>query len=102
MLPVAFVPGPDSLEVLMEQYGSLISFVVLVAAFYLLIIRPQMKRQKDQAALMSSLAVGDRVVSVGGVFGTIRTIEDDEVKLEIAPDVVITMARTAIARKFDA
>lgn len=86
----------------MEQYGSLISFVVLVAAFYLLIIRPQMKRQKDQAALMSSLAVGDRVVSVGGVFGTIRTIEDDEVKLEIAPDVVITMARTAIARKFDA
>lgn len=85
-----------------SQYGSLISFVVLIAAFYLLIIRPQMKRQKDQAALMASLALGDRVVTIGGIFGTIRTLEDDEVQLEIASDVVITMARSAIARKIDA
>lgn len=103
MLPVASVPGPDSLEVPVDsQYGSLISFVVLIAAFYLLIIRPQMKRQKDQAALMASLAVGDRVVTIGGIFGTIRTLEDDEVQLEIASDVVIMMARSAIARKIDA
>ncbi|TDB38904.1 MAG: preprotein translocase subunit YajC [Actinobacteria bacterium] len=85
-----------------SQYGSLISFVVLIAAFYLLIIRPQMKRQKDQAALMASLALGDRVVTIGGIFGTIRTLDDDEVRLEIASDVVITVARSAIARKFDA
>lgn len=84
-----------------DQSGSILSFVILIAAFYFLIIRPQMKRQKEQAALMASLAVDDRVVTVGGVFGTIRVLEDETVRLEIAPEVVITMARSAIARKLD-
>ncbi len=82
-----------------SQYGSILSFAVLIGAFYLLIIRPQMKRQKEQAALMASLQVGDRVVTIGGIFGTIRNIDDERIELEVAPGTVITMARSAVARK---
>jgi preprotein translocase subunit YajC len=85
-----------------SQTGQLISFAVLIAAFYLLLIRPQMKRQKEQVALMASLAVGDAVVTIGGMFGTIRVLEEDRIQLEIAPDTTITMARTAIAKKIEA
>jgi preprotein translocase subunit YajC len=85
-----------------SQTGQLISFAVLIAAFYLLLIRPQMKRQKEQAALMSSLAVGDAVITIGGMYGTIRTLEEDRISLEIAPGTTITMARSAIAKKIEA
>ncbi len=103
MLPVALEPGPESWEVpVNSQYSSIISFAVLIIAFYLLIIRPQMKRQKDQAALMASLAVDDRVVTMGGVYGTIRSLDDERVELEVAPGTVITIARSAVARKIEA
>ena len=85
-----------------SQTGQLISFAVLIAAFYLLLIRPQMKRQKEQTALMASLAVGDAVVTIGGIFGTIKELEDDRVSLEIATGVTIAMARSAIAKKIEA
>ncbi len=85
-----------------SQTGQLISFAVLIAAFYLLLIRPQMKRQKEQTALMASLAVGDAVVTIGGIFGTIARLEDDQISLEIAPNTTITMARSAVAKKIEA
>jgi len=85
-----------------SQTGQLISFAVLIAAFYFLLIRPQMKRQKEQTALMASLAVGDAVVTIGGIFGTIKDVEDDKVSLEIATGITITMARSAIAKKIEA
>lgn len=85
-----------------SQTGQLISFAVLIAAFYLLLIRPQMKRQKEQTALMASLAVDNAVVTIGGIFGTIKALEDDKVSLEIANGVTITMARSAIAKKIEA
>jgi len=84
------------------QTGQLISFAVLIAAFYLLLIRPQMKRQKEQSALMASLVVGDSVITIGGMYGTIKELEDDRVSLEIAPGVTVRMARSAIAKKIEA
>ncbi len=85
-----------------SQTGQLISFAVLIAAFYFLLIRPQMKRQKEQTALMKSLAVDAAVVTIGGIFGTIKALEDDRVSLEIATGITITMARSAIAKKIEA
>lgn len=84
-----------------SQYGSIISFVVLIAAFYLLIIRPQMKRQKDQAALMASLGVDDQIVTIGGIYGVIRRMDEEKIDLEVAPGTMITMARSAVARKIE-
>lgn len=83
----------------MEQYGQLLSLAVIAVAFYLLLIRPQQKRQKEHQALMSSLVEGDRVVTIGGVYGTVRTLEDGRVGIEVADGVVVEFDRAAIARK---
>ncbi len=82
-----------------QQMSQLFTFAVLVVAFYLLLIRPQMKRQKEQAALMASLTVGDRVVTIGGMYGRIAALSKDTVDVEIATGVVVTFARSAIARR---
>jgi|SRR5438093_10981210 len=73
-------------------------FVVIAAAFFLLIVLPQRRRATAHRALLETLAVGDEVVTIGGIFGTIREIEDDRIELEIAPQVVVTIARNAIAQ----
>ncbi|MEA5075281.1 MAG: preprotein translocase subunit YajC [Coriobacteriia bacterium] len=83
----------------MEQYGQIISLVVIFGAFYLLMIRPQQKRQKEHMALIASLEEGDRVITIGGVFGTVRTIDGNRVGLEVAPGVVVEFDRSAVASK---
>lgn len=85
----------------MDQYASLLSLAVLAVAFYFLLIRPQQKRQKEHQALMAALAVGDRVITIGGVYGTIHSLEDDRVGIEVAPSVVIEVARSAVAKKLE-
>lgn len=81
--------------------AQLLSLAVIALAFYLLMIRPQQKRQKEHQALMASLAVGDRIVTIGGVYGTVRTLEESRVGIEVATDVIIELDRAAVARKVD-
>lgn len=79
---------------------TLLPIVLLVLVFYLLIVRPSMARQKQYAALrrmQDELQVGAQVMISSGIHGTIRSIEDDTVGLEVAPGTVITVARAAIA-----
>lgn len=83
----------------MDQYGQILSLVVLFGAFYLLMIRPQQKRQKEHMALVASLAEGDRVITIGGMYGTVGVIEGNRVGLEVAPGVVIQVDRSAIASR---
>lgn len=73
-------------------------FAVIALAFFLLIVRPQRRRLAAHRALVAALDVGDEVVTTGGIFGTIRGIDDDRVDLEVAPGVAITVARAAIAQ----
>lgn len=75
---------------------------VFVGIFYFFMFRPQMNRQKEQAALITSLAIDDQVITAGGIYGTIRAIEDDVLDLEIADGVVIKVAKAAVARKLEA
>lgn len=86
----------------MEQYGQLLSLAIIVVAFYLLLIRPQQKRQKEHQALMASLAVGDRVVTIGGVYGTIQSLEESRVGIEVASGIIVEFDRAAIARRLEA
>jgi len=76
----------------------LLYFAVLAVAFYFLIIRPQQQRQKQQRALLSALKVGDRVVTVSGIFGTIVSIDADAVMIKIADGVEIEMAKGAVSQ----
>ncbi len=67
-----------------------------VLIFYFLLIRPQSKRRKEQQALMSGLAKGDEVVTSGGVVGQINKVEDDFVKVQVAPNIELRVQKSAI------
>ena len=77
--------------------GYLIIIVVLFAAMWLFLIRPQRRRQVEQARLQDSIAAGDEILTAGGVYGTVRAIEEDVVQVEIAPGTVIKLDRRAVA-----
>lgn len=84
--------------------GGLAAFlpiILIVVVFYFLLIRPQQKRQKAQRELVHSLDVGDRVVSIGGLYGTIENVDEDIIRVEIAPGTTITMAKQAINRRIN-
>lgn len=83
--------------------AGFLPLLVIVAVFYLLLIRPQQRKAKQQQQLISSIGVGDRVITIGGIHGTVETLDDATMRLEVAPGMSITMARSAIARRvFDA
>jgi preprotein translocase subunit YajC len=70
---------------------------VIFAIFYFLLIRPQQKKQKEHRQVLASLKKGDRVVSSGGLHGTITGLTDDVVTVEIAPKVRVKVSRGSIA-----
>lgn len=78
----------------------LVSLVLLVAVFYFLLIRPQQRRVRQQRELVSSLQVGDQVVSIGGIHGRITAMDDENVTLDVAPGTEIRFVKSAIARRF--
>ncbi len=83
----------------MDQYASLLSLVIIVAAFYLLLIRPQQRQQKAHQELVKSLLTGERVITAGGMHGTVRAVAEDRISVEVAPGVVIDFSPQAIVRR---
>ena len=79
-------------------YSQLIFLLLIVVVFYLMLIRPQQRKAKQHQELIKSVGAGDRIVTIGGIHGTVESIDDDSMRLEVAPGTVITMARAAIAR----
>lgn len=79
--------------------ATFLPLVLLVVVFYLLLIRPQQKRARKQRELVSSVEVGDRVVTIGGLHGTVSFVDEDVVHLEIAPGTKVTFAKQAVARR---
>ena len=76
--------------------GGLVVIVVLFALFWLLLVRPQRRRTNEQETLIASLEVGDEIVSAGGLYGTIRDIQGDELHVEIADGLIVRMAKNAV------
>jgi preprotein translocase subunit YajC len=72
--------------------------ILIVAAVYFLLIRPQSKRKREQQSMQSSIGPGDEIVTIGGLYGTVTAIDDETVTLEISPGVTARYARGAIAR----
>jgi preprotein translocase subunit YajC len=75
----------------------LIFLAAMAALFWFLLIRPQRRRQAAHQSLIAGLATGDEVVTAGGIFGTVRSIADDHVVLEIAEGMEIRVAKDAVA-----
>lgn len=82
-----------------SAFTSLLFIGFMVVIFYMVLIRPQRRRQQAQRQLIQSLDVGDEVVTLGGMYGTIRALDEESVTLEVAPGVDIRFARGAVARK---
>jgi len=82
----------------MQQYSQYFFIVAIIAVFYFLIIRPQRKRQKDQADLMSNLKPGTEILTIGGLYGTIVSMDDDRVRIVVADGSELVFAKNAIAR----
>lgn len=79
----------------------LISIVLLLGIFYFLLIRPQQRRMRQQRELISSIAVGDEVITIGGAFGTVVDMDDEAVTLRMQPDDQrLRFVKNAIARRF--
>lgn len=76
---------------------TLVTFGLVFLIFYFLIIRPQNKKQKETKKMLASLKKGDRVVSIGGVHGTITSIKDDTVVMKIDSNTKMTFSRSAIS-----
>jgi preprotein translocase subunit YajC len=80
--------------------GGLITFlplVIIMVIFYVLLILPAQRRQKKTQAMLAALKSGDKVITNGGLYGTIVGLEDDAVQLRIAEQVKVKVARSAIS-----
>src|ERR1700722_7870884 len=93
----AQVPGAG----LFDQ-SALVQFLPLVLifiVFYVLLIRPQQKKQKEHRSMLDALRRGDRVVTGGGIIGTVSKVVDgaDDVEVDIAPNVRVKILRSTIA-----
>ena len=82
----------------MQQYSTFILIALMVVAFYFLILRPQKRRQQAQQRTMNELQPGTRVLLGSGLFGTIVSVGEKQVVLEISPGVELTVVKPAIAR----
>lgn len=80
----------------MDQYAGLLPFVAIALLFWLLIIRPASRRQRELRGMQSSLEVGDEVMLTSGVFASVVEIADDHLRVEIAEGVTIKVARGAV------
>ncbi len=85
----------------MANLTPIIVFAVALVVFYALLLYPQKRKAKEHQQLIDSLIAGDMVMTLGGIFGTIRQVNEDILLLEVADDVVITIARQSIARKVE-
>ena len=81
-----------------NQYSSLILITMMVVAFYLLILRPQKKRQLAQQQTLMSLTPGTRVLLGSGLYGTIVAMGEKQALVELAPGVEVTVLKPAIVR----
>lgn len=81
-----------------NDLASLIPLVLLLAFAYLVLIRPARRRAQDVHAVQSALSAGDEVMLSSGIFGTVTSIEDDRVRLQLAPGVEVAVARAAVAK----
>lgn len=77
--------------------GGLLPMVLIIAVFYMLLIRPQQKRQRQLQQTISQLKAGDRIVTTGGVIGTITTVRDTSFLIRSADKSILEIARSAVA-----
>lgn len=97
LIPVAHAQAANAGQATASPWQFPIMMVVLFVIMYFLMIRPQMKRQKDHRAMLDKLAKGDEVITSGGIAGTVAAIGESFVTVEVANGVQLRVQRAAIA-----
>ncbi len=97
----AGAPADAAAQAAQEQpsmFSSFLPFILLIVIFYFLLIRPQQKKAKEDKARQDALKVDDEVVTIGGIHGIVRDVQEHTVLIETSPSVTIKLEKTAIAR----
>ena len=80
-----------------QMTTTIITFVLIILIFYFLIIRPQRKRDKETKAMLAAMKKGDRVVTIGGIHGTIIPVKDQKVVVKVDDSARIEFSKSAIS-----
>lgn len=83
----------------MQALQQFLPLIIIFGIFYFILIRPQQQNQKKHKSMLDSLQKGDKVITIGGIYGIIRDIKGETLTLEITKDVVINTTRNAIGIK---
>jgi preprotein translocase subunit YajC len=75
----------------------LVTFGLIIVVFYFLVIRPQSKKTKDAKKMLESIRKGDRVVTIGGMHGSVESVKDNEVLLKVDENVKVKFNKSAVA-----
>ena len=85
----------------MKDLAGFLPFVLIALVFWFLIVRPQRRRQHDLASTQSSLAPGTEVMLGSGIYGTVVSLDDETLQLELAPGTTVKVARQAVIKVLD-
>jgi len=78
-------------------FTALLPFVLVFVIFYVLIIMPQRKRQKKHMTMVEQLKPGDRIITSGGIYGTVMGVQPDRIELKVSANVKIDITKSAVA-----
>lgn len=81
----------------MSSLLSFLPFILIILVFWLFIIRPQQKRQKERQKLLSGVKKGDKIITAGGIHGTIEGVEERTVLVKISENVKVKLEKNSIA-----
>ena len=80
---------------------SFVPIILIFVIFYLLLILPQQKKAKQHQSMLNSLHKGDRVVTTGGMYGTVHDVKDNMIVLKISDEVKVELVKSAVAAVID-
>ena len=99
---MSFIPflqagGAGSMSTSGSLVGSLLPFLLIIVIFYFFLIRPQNKKQKETQKMLNALKKGDKVITIGGIHGTVSSVKENTVIVKVDDDCKLEFNRTAIS-----
>ena len=96
-IPFLQVGGAPSASASSSLIGSLLPFLLIIVIFYFFLIRPQNKKQKETQKMLDALKKGDKVITIGGIHGTVSSVKENTVIVKVDDDCKLEFNRTAIS-----
>jgi preprotein translocase subunit YajC len=82
-----------------ENYSGLIFLAIFGFIFYFILIRPQKRRQQLHRNLIESIRTDDEIVTIGGLYGVVKFVGEEDIQVEVAPGTTVRLLKTAVARR---